>query len=167
MKTIASLLLFAALASAQTTTFQLHGVASELVGTTNGSAVTPAIGPAGTLVVNGAGAVAFTPVAALPPGTAAASGVSFKSCCANTNNAFYKFTGAGLGSIFNAAEGQVVLYLTSPYTFAQLSTLTGFRYAFDVQDVQGSHQLGFVPQVTSGKLLYTYWTGGKTSAQYF
>src|SRR5579859_3410973 len=127
MKTIASLFLFAALASAQTITFQLHGAASEVSATTNGSAVTPAVGPAGTVVVNGGGAVAFTAVAALPPGTAAASGVSFVNCCTNTNNAYFKFTGTGLGSVFNAPQGQVSFYLTSKYTFAQRSAAGAFR----------------------------------------
>ena len=63
------------------------------------------------------------------------NGVYFLNCCTNTNNAYYKFTGAPVGSIFNVNQGQISFYLKSRFSFAQRqSSATSPRYAFDVRD---------------------------------
>src|SRR5579863_2900488 len=83
------------------------------------------------------------------------------NCCANTNNAYYKFTGALLGSVFNTNQGQITFYLMSRYTFAQRkASASGQRYAFDVRDGNGNHLFNFMTQVTSGYLQFNYSAGG-------
>ena len=74
---------------------------------TNGSIVTPAIAPpgfTGKVVLNG-GPVNF---AAAQTG----NGVYFQNCCMNSNNAYYKFTSASVGNIFNVNQGQITFYLS-------------------------------------------------------
>jgi trimeric autotransporter adhesin len=128
----------------------------ETSGTTNGASVTPSASLpqlTGNVVVNGAGSVNFTPARA-------GVGVFFENCCANTDNAYYKFTGASVGSIFNAAQGEVSFYLTSRYTFAQrTANAATARYAFDVRDANG-HLFGFNTQVMSGSLIFSYMIDG-------
>jgi len=52
--------------------------------------------------------------------------------------AYYKFTGAAVGSIFNPSQGQVSFYLQSRYSFAQRQAIASSpRYAFDVRDGNG------------------------------
>jgi hypothetical protein len=94
------------------------------------------------------------------------NGVYFLNCCSNTNNAFYKFTGSSLGSIFNVGQGQITFYLKSRYTFAQRrANASSPRYVFDVRDANG-HQFYFLTQVSSGFLQFTYAVAG-TSQYYF
>ncbi len=94
---------------------QLHSDASEVSGVTNGSIVTPAIAPAGfsgKVVVTGGGSVNFAPAQA-------GNGVYFLKCCDNSANAYYKFPGATVGSVFNVNQGQISFYLKSRQSFAQ------------------------------------------------
>jgi hypothetical protein len=137
--------------------FLLHAGAAEVSGTQNGATVTPIIGPAGftgNVVVNGSGSVNFAP-------GETANGVYFLNCCNNTNNAFYQFMGAALGSVFNVNQGQITFYLKSRYTFAQRqASAASQRYAFDVRDGNGNHLFNFMTQVTSGYLQFTYTAAG-------
>jgi uncharacterized protein (TIGR03790 family) len=139
---------------------QLQGNRTEVSGVTNGSVVTPNIGPAGftgAVVVNGSGSVNYT-------AAQTGNGVYFLNCCGNGNNAYYKFTGAAVGNIFNAGQGQISFYLKSRYSFAQrLANAATARYAFDVRDGGGSHLFGFVTQATYGYLEFSYTAGGAGS----
>jgi hypothetical protein len=137
---------------------QIHADATEVTGVTNGSIVTPGIAPAGftgKVVVNGAGSVSFAPAAA-------GNGVYFLSCCANTNNAYYKFSGTAIGNIFHVSQGQVSFLMKSRYTFAQRKVLAvSQRYVFDVRDGNGSHLFYFMSHVTSsGNLFFDYMAAG-------
>ena len=109
------------------TLLQIHADASEVAG----SIVTPGTAPTGftgTVVVNGTGSVNFAPAQV-------GNGVYFQNCCVNTNNAYYKFTGATVGNIFNMSQGQISFSLKSRYSFAQrMASATAPRYAFDVRD---------------------------------
>ena len=148
--------------STQQPVLQIHADATELSGLTNGSIVKPGIAPTGftgKLVLNGTGSVNFTPAAA-------GNGVYFLKCCTNTNNAYYKFTGATIGNIFNTNQGQVTFYLKSRYSFAQrLAGASAPRYAFDVRDGNNNHLFFFYTKTTSTQLMFTYATGG--TAQYY
>ena len=139
----------------------LHADGSEASGTTNGSVITPAVGPAGfkgNVVVNGSGSVNFAPAYS-------GNGVYFLNCCGNTDNAYYKFTGSAIGSIFGIPQGQVTFYLKSRYSFAQRqSSAARQRYAFDVRDANG-HQFYFLTQIVSGQLQFTYNVAG--GSQYY
>ena len=108
----------------------LHADATEVSGTTNGAVVTPAIAPSGftgTVVANGSGSVNYAP-------GQTGNGVYFLNCCVNSNDAYYKFVGRTVGSIFNVTQGQISFYLKSRYSFAQRSaTASSPRYAFDVR----------------------------------
>jgi len=141
---------------------QLHADASEVSGVTNGSTVTPSIAPAGftgTVVVKGLGSVNFAPAQA-------GNGVFFQNCCANTNIAYYKFTGATVGNVFNVNQGQVSFYLKSQYSFTQRQSSAGSpRYAFDVRDGNG-HLFYFLTQVSFGRLLFSYIVGGVAQFYY-
>jgi len=142
---------------------QLHADATEVSGLTNGSTVTPGIAPAGfngAVVVKGTGSANFTPAQV-------GNGVYFLNCCANTNNAYYKFTGATVGNIFNVNQGQISFYLKSRYSFTQRqTTAAGVRGAFDVLDDQASrHLFYFITQVSSGSLLFSYTVG--SGAQFY
>jgi hypothetical protein len=142
--------------------FQLHADASEVSGLTNGSVITPAVAPAGltgALVVKGAGSLNFGP-------GRSGNGAYFLSCCSNTNNAYYKFSGSAVGNLFNVNKGKVEFYLTSRYSFAQRkATASGQRYAFDVRDANG-HLFSFATRVVSGYLELDYMVGG-ASLYYF
>ena len=147
------------------TLLQLNADASEVSATTNGSIVTPAIAPSGftgTVVVNGSGSVNFTPAVS-------GDGVFFLNCCANSNNSFYKFTGAPIGNIFNTSQGKISFYLVSSYSFAQrTASASGSRYAFDVHDANlDNHLFYFYTQVSGGHLLFGYRNGGTTPLSYF
>jgi hypothetical protein len=141
----------------------LHADATEVSGTQNGATVTPSMGPAGltgTVVVRSGGSVNYAP-------GETGNGVYFLNCCSNSGNAYYKFTGALLGSVFNVNQGQITFYLKSRYTFAQRkASASGQRYAFDVRDGNGNHLFDFMTQVTSGYLQFTYAAGG-AGAYYF
>jgi hypothetical protein len=148
--------------TANSVVLQIHANASEVRPVTNGSTVTPAIAPAGftgNLVVNGTGSVHYTPAHA-------GNGVYFLNCCKNTNNAYYHFTGAGVGTAFNVSHGQITFYLKSRYSFAQrVARAAAPRYAFDVRDGKGNHMFYFLSQVTNGVLNFTYLIAG--TGQYY
>ena len=136
---------------------QIHADASEVSGVTNGSIVTPSTAPpgfTGTVVVNGAGSVNFAPAQV-------GNGVYFLNCCTNANNAYYRFTGATVGNIFNMNQGQITFYLKSKYSFAQRQASAGaYRYAFDVRDGNG-HLFYFLTQAGSGYLTFSYMARGQ------
>jgi hypothetical protein len=138
---------------AGSTRFTLAGNAAELAGRTNGAAINPTLAPSGMggkVVVNGTGSVNLV----------SGSGVYFLNCCANTNNAYFKFAGAAAGSIFNVPQGQISFTLQSRYSFAQRkSSASSQRYAFDVRDANG-HQYSFLTQIVSGSLVFYYTVGG-------
>ena len=140
---------------------QLHSDASEVSGVTNGSIVTPAIAPpgfTGKVVVNGSGSVNFAPAQA-------GNGVYFLKCCDNSTNAYYKFTGATVGSVFNVNQGQISFYLKSRQSFAQrLASATSFRQVLDVRDAN-THLFQFNTQAIYGYLLFSYTLAG-TSTYY-
>jgi len=136
------------------TSLQIQGNASEVTGVTNGSTVTPTTAPAGfsgKVVVNGIGSVNFTP----------GNGVYFLNCCANTNDAYFKFGGTTIGNIFNATQGQISFTLQSQYSYAQRKTsASAARYTFDARDGNGKHQFYFLTEVTSQGLQFSYQVGG-------
>jgi hypothetical protein len=69
-----------------------------------------------------------------------------------------------VGNIFNVNQGQISFYLKSRYSFAQRLSLSGARYAFDVQD--GSSDLfHFATYTSSGYLVLSYMVNG--SSQFF
>lgn len=142
--------------------FQLHSDASEVSGTTNGSIVTPAVTPAGftgKVVVTSGGSINFAP-------GSTGNGVYFLKCCANTTNAYYKFTGQPIGNIFNMDGGQISFYLTSRYSFAQRQQAGSFRVAFDVRDDNtSSHVFYFLTEIMSGRLIFSYRVG--STAQFY
>lgn len=141
-------------AAAPATTLIINGVSSELAGVTNGSAVTPSFAPnglSGKVVVNGSGSVNLV----------SGGGVYFLNCCANTNNAYYLFTGAALANVFGMAQGKIAFNLHSRYTFAQrkASAATG-RFAFDAVDGSSRHQYYFRTQIVGSSLVFYYMIGG-------
>ena len=142
--------------------FLLHADASEVSGVTNGSVVTPSVAPSGftgSVVVNGTGSVNYAPAQN-------GNGVYFLNCCGNTSNAYYKFTGAAIGSIFNTNQGQVSFYLQSRYSFAQRqASASSPRYAFDVRDGNG-HLFYFLTEVASGRLYFGYEAAGAAQNYY-
>lgn len=143
--------------------FWIRGESAELSGTVDGSKITPAKAPTGftgKLDVNGTGSVHFT-------AAHSGNGVYFLNCCANTNNAYYRFAGSNLGSIFNVNQGQITFYLKSRYSFDQRQTnASGKRYAFDIRDGSGGHLFTFLTQVVSGSLEFEYAMGGNAQWYY-
>ena len=141
---------------------QLNLDATEASGVGNGSVVTPFIAPAGftgTVVVNGTGSVNFA-------SAQGGNGVYFLNCCGNTNNAYYQFTGATIGSIFNTTHGQVSFNLESRYSFAQRdANASSPRYAFDVRDGNGD-LFYFATEVYSGYLVFIYEEAGALQSYY-
>jgi len=139
------------------------GNPSEVTAMTNGATVTPTIAPAGltgTVVVNGGGSVTFAP-------DQNGNGVYFLGCCTNTNNAYYKFTGTAVGSIFNFTTGQMAFSLKSRADMAQRATAASYRSVVDVRDGNPSnHLVGFTTQVSSGNLIFFYSVGGQTQYYY-
>ncbi len=141
---------------------QIHADAGEVSGTTSGSTVTPGIAPAGftgKVVVNKTGSVNYAPATV-------GNGVYFQNCCDNTN-AYYKFTGSTVGSIFNVNQGSITFYLKSRYSFAQRqSTAAAARAAFDVRDDDlNNHVFYFYTTANTGNLVFTYAAGG--GAQFY
>jgi len=142
----------------------LHSDASELSGTANGATITPGVAPpgfTGKLVVNNGGSVNFAPAQT-------GNGVYFLKCCANTANAYYKFTGSALGNIFNLDQGQISFYIKSRYSFAQRQAAGSYRMAFDVQDDSSAvnHLFYFLTQTMNGYLIFSYRIG-KTTLFYY
>src|SRR5262249_4907630 len=146
-----------------TTLPQMHAAATQVNGVTNTTSMARRIAPsglAGTVVVNGNGSVNY---AAGDVG----NGVYFKNCCSNTNDAYYHFTGTGVGTAFNVSQGQIKFSLRSRYSFAQrASGAAAPRYAFDVRDGNGRHLFYFTTQVNSGVLSFSYLAAG-TGASYY
>jgi hypothetical protein len=145
------------------TTLQIQGNASEVSGTNNGSIVTPGVttsGFTGVVEVKGTGSVNFTPAQG-------GNGVYFLNCCKNTNDAYYHFTGATVGNIFDVNQGEISFSLQSSYTFAQRKANAAMpRYTFDVRDGNGNHLFWFLTQVTSNGLQFNY-TVGTTAQVYY
>src|ERR1017187_356281 len=137
----------------------LHSDTSELSGATNGSIVTPAIAPpgfSGTVVVTGGGSVNFAPAQT-------GNGVYFLQCCGNSANAYYKFPGTAVGSIFNLNQGQISFYLKSRQSFAQrLASATSYRQVCDVQDAS-TDLFGFNTQAIYGYLRFSYTLAGASA----
>jgi hypothetical protein len=143
--------------------FLLHADATEVNGITNGSTITPSTVPsglAGTVVVRGTGSVNYAPAQT-------GNGVYFLNCCNNTNMAYYKFTGTGVGTIF-PSTGQATFYLKSRYTFAQRTTSAASpRYAFDVRDNNvNNHVFYFLTEISQGFLVFSYRVGNTTQFYY-
>jgi len=139
--------------------FLLHADATEVSGVTNGSTITPSTAPSGlsgTVVVQGTGSVNYAPAEV-------GNGVYFLNCCTNSNSAYYKFSGTGVGTIF-PSTGQVSFYLKSRYTFAQRkATAYSPRYAFDVRDNNTSnHVFYFLTESSQGYLIFSYRVGNTT-----
>jgi hypothetical protein len=144
-------------------TFSLLGNPSEAHGVTNGSLVTPTIAPAGltgTMIVNGTGSVNFAP-------DQNGNGVYFLGCCANVNNAYYRFTGTAVGSIFDFTQGQISFSLTSRYSLAQRASVSSFRAVLDVRDGDPSnHLVTFITQEVSGRIAFRYVVGRTWNSYY-
>ena len=84
-------------------------------------------------------------------------------CCGNSANAYYKFSGTTIGSIFNVNQGQISFYLKSRQSFAQrLASATSSRQVLDVRDANTT-LFGFNTLATSGYLLFGYTLGGVSS----
>lgn len=141
--------------------FLLHGSPTEVSGVSNGSSLTPNIAPlglTGAVVTNGTGSVNFSPIDA-------GNGVYFLNCCNNSNNAYYKFTGTAVGTIFNLQQGQISFYLKSRQSFAQrVTNSSSGRYAFDVRDGNNNHLFYFLTQTattsSSNYLVFNYLSAG-------
>jgi hypothetical protein len=137
---------------------QIHGDATEVTGAT----ITPSIAPSGLtgkVVVNSGGSVNYA-------SAESGNGVYFQNCCGNTNNAYYHFTGPGVGTAFNVNQGQITFYLKSQYSFAnRKANAAQPRYAFDVRDGNGNHMFYFLTRVTNGLLYFTYVIAG--TGQYY
>ena len=134
--------------------------ATEVTGTINGSTITPSTAPAGLtgkVVVNAGGSVNYTPAQV-------ANGAYFLNCC-GSNSAYYKFTGAALGNVFNVNQGQITFYLKSRYSFSNRVTQAPQpRYAFDVRDGDvNNHLFYFFTQVSYANnepyLVFTWRSG--------
>ncbi len=156
-------LTFTTSAAGVQTLLQIQGNASEVSGTSTGSIVTPGTAPSGfsgTVVANGSGSVNFA---------GGGNGVYFLNCCVNSNNAYYKFTGATVGNIFNIGQGQVSFTLTSRYSFAQRqANAAAPRYAFDVRDSNvNNHLFYLLTEVSYGYLVFSYRTAGGTAQFYY
>jgi hypothetical protein len=143
---------------------QFHSDETEISsGLTNGSVVTPTIGPAGftgKLVVKSGGAVAFTPAQS-------GNGVYFTNCCTNTSNAYYKFTGAAVGDIFDVTQGEVFFYLKSRSSFSQRLTAGSYRATFDVRDNDGANHLFYFQTAVSGGMLEFLYRAGSTASSFY
>jgi len=97
------------------------------------------------------------------------SAVYFLNCCTNTNNAYYKFTGATIGNMFNVSQGQIVFSLQSRRNFAQRqASAATARYVFDVRDNDvNNHLFLFLTQVSSSRLVFSYRVGNSVSLFYY
>jgi hypothetical protein len=144
--------------------FAIQGNPSEVLGESNGSIVTATIAPAGftgSVVAKGAGSVNFAP-------DSSGNGVFFLNCCASTNNANYRFTGAALGEIFNQTQGQIAFSLQSRHTNAQRATANSYRSVFDVRDNNAAnHVFYFLTQNTGGRLVFSYAVDGGAQQSYY
>jgi hypothetical protein len=111
-------------------------------------------------VVTGSGSVKFAP-------DQAGNGVYFLACCGNNSNAYYKFTGAAVGNIFNLSQGQISFTLTSRYNLAQRGAASSYRSVLDVRDGNPSnHLIYFITQASGGRLVLSYVVGGVSQYYY-
>ncbi len=143
--------------------FSLLANPSEISVVTNGSTIAPTIAPAGltsTVVVQGSGSVNFAP-------DQNGDGVYFQSCCSNNGNAYLKFTGTSIGSIFNFSQGQISFTLTSRSSLAQRALASSYRSVLDVRDGNpANHLVNFSTQASSGGLVFLYSVGGPMQFYY-
>ena len=137
-------------------TLNLHfnGEATEHIASpTNGSTVTPTVGPAGTFVQSGTGAVNH---AAATVG----NGVYFTpGGQQNTNKAYYKISGTQTGTLFSMSGGEMTFTLKSLQTFAARTA----NSHVSVFDVYGNSQRVFtfyVQKTTDPRLILSWIVGG-------
>jgi uncharacterized protein (TIGR03437 family) len=148
-------------------TLLLHSDSSEVSAMKNNATVTPSAAPSGfrgKLVMNGKGSANFA-------AAQAGNGVYFlNNAVSSANSAYYKFTGAGVGTVFKTAQGQISFYLKSRYSFAQRAASGGIRYVFDVRD-SSNHIFFFTTQTgsnpTDGNFLFFSYAMGGDADNYF
>jgi hypothetical protein len=144
-------------------TFSILGSPAELQGVANGAIITPTYAPAGltgTVVANGIGSVNFAP-------NQNGNGVYFQGCCQNNNNAYYKFTGAAVGNIFNFTQGQMAFSLTSRSAMAVRAQASSYRSVVNVRDGNpANHLVSFTTQVVAGNLVFYYNVGSQIQYYY-
>jgi hypothetical protein len=164
LSTASSDVTFTTIAAGPQILLQLHTDETELsAGLTNGSIITPSIGPpgfTGTVVVRPGGTAAFAPAQS-------GNGVYFQNCCTGTANAYYKFPGPAVGSLFDVKQGEISFSLKSRYSFAQRLTFSSYRTVFDVRDNESDHLFYFLTQASNGWLAFTYRVGSTTTQFYF
>jgi hypothetical protein len=143
--------------------FYLHGNTREIIGTANGSAVSPTIKPSGfggTLTVRGSGYMTFDAVQG-------SDGLCFYAGGQQSaNTSFINFLGRQLGSVFNRA-GQISFTIQSAYSFVERSGLPtpNDRYVFDVYD-KFAEQYHFRVYTSGGRLIFAYSTDGSPVSTY-
>jgi len=108
-------------------------------------------------MVNGAGAFKFAPAAI-------GEGVYFLNRCAGTDNAYYRFSGDSLGTLFDVNSGEIDFYLVSRMSYAtRLAQGMGpFRTVFGVEDTPQHFLFSFL--ILPGCFAYRL---GATAADYF
>src|ERR1039457_5255601 len=109
---------------------------TELSALVDGSIVTPAIGPTGTLTNRG-GSVNFSPATV-------GNGVYFLNCCSLSADAYYTFKGSQLANVFSANGGEISFNLQSRQSWAQRKTNTSYRTLLDVEDTIGNKLFRFL-----------------------
>jgi len=143
--------------TSSTTAAFIKGVASEVIGTSNGSTVNPTVGIPLKLVVRGTGSVNFAP-----------AGVSFTTGGQqNSNTAFYNVQGTQVGQTFGVNQGQVSFNLQSSYSFAARLALPEYNYrqVFDTWD-NSQDLFFFQAQAVWGRLSFYYNMGGTSGLTY-
>ena len=122
-------------------TFELRGSNSELTGTSDGSVVTPSVGPKGVVKVRGQGSVNFS-------STSSGNGVYFeKGNTQNDNTAFYLFRGSDVVNLVDYAAGEISFTLKSRYTYNErlnLPTYYKYRTPFSIEDLSQSDPASIV-----------------------
>ena len=94
------------------------------------------------------------------------NGVYFLNCCTNTGNAYYRFTGPTLGTIFDSASGQITFNVKSRQSWAQRKAAGSYRVILDVQPAPAQQLFTFSVIPTSGRLAFAYRLGS-TAADYY
>lgn len=144
--------------------FHLRGNSGEMVGTANGSVVTPAVSPSGLtgrVTARGKGYLTFS-------GVSGGNGLTFSGEAGNRDTAFINFQGARVGQVFNAAGGEIQFLLKSKYSFAERLALpqANYRWVFDVFDNRARlFTLGI--STSDSRLILTYATGGTLPQFYY
>ncbi len=128
-----------------TKTFDLKGSSSEISGRTDGSTVTPVVGPTGTVKVRGQGSVNFIP-------TSSGNGISFeKGNTQNDNTAFYLFRGADIVNLLDYTEGEISFTLKSKYSYNERINLPSYykyRTPFSIEDSSVGSSISFYTEPT-------------------